>query len=133
MVEQRSSPRRRYLVCVIWILSVTAAVLLIGYLPTRSLGGREAVKAMFAGCSVSLVASVLGGLPIALAPEGGKSGLQAILASTALRFLVVLVLALAAALSGAFEPVPLLTWMGLSYVACLVVDTRFAVAAAREV
>ncbi len=118
-----------YLRFLAWAVGVTAAVALIGWLPTRRLGGDGAALSMLAGCAVSVVASALGGVPVALArgaPEPARQ--RALLMGMALRFGVVALLAVAAALSGLFERGPLLIWVAISYAVQLVVDTRYALA-----
>jgi len=109
-------------------VGVTAVMLAIGYFPTRRLGGTDAVVAMLAACGISMVASVIGALPIAAAARApGGQVVQAVLLSTGVRLMVVLVLALSVALSGWFERTPLLVWVGISYLFLLVTDTIYAV------
>ena len=118
-----------YLRFLMWAVGVTAVAVLLGWLPTRRLGGEEAIPAMLAGCAVSLLASALGGVPIALARGTAEAArMKALLMAMALRFGAVVVLALAAVLSGLFHRVPLLLWVALSYAAQLVVETRYALA-----
>ena len=107
---------------------VTAAMVAIGYVPTKRVGGSEAVPAMLAGCAISLFGSLTGAVPIAVAWRGGgRNVLKTVLLAMVLRFLVVLVLALSAALSGWFDRAPLLVWVAISYVLLLSVDTAYAV------
>jgi hypothetical protein len=120
-----------YLRFLMWAVGVTAVTVLAGWLPTRRLGGEEAIPAMLAGCAVSLLASALGGVPIALARRSSAAPaarMQALLMSMALRFGAVVVLALAAVLSGLFHTAPLLLWVAIGYAAQLVVETRYALA-----
>jgi hypothetical protein len=121
-----SRPRTaEYLRFLAWTLGLAAIIALLGYLPTKRWGGEGAVRAMLAGCGVTVVASALGGVPVMLF-SGAAAGTTGALAGMALRFGAALVLTLAAALSGEFERGPLLVWVGLSYMVLLVVDTRFA-------
>ena len=107
---------------------VTTVMIGIGYFPTKRWGGSEAVAAMLAGCAISLAASVVGSFPIIAACRGPAVLLaQAALLSTALRLMVVLVLALSAALSDWFDRVPLLVWVAISYLFLLIADTVYAV------
>ncbi len=116
-----------YLRFLLWAVGVTVAAALVGWLPTRRLGGEEAISAMLAGCAVSLLASALGGVPIALSRGAGQTNrMQALLMAMAVRFAVVVVLALAAVLSGLFHRAPLLIWVAISYAVQLVVETRYA-------
>lgn len=128
MTEARS-PAAGYLRFLVWATVVTAAVALVGYLPTLRLGGEGAIPAMIAGCVVGLLASLAGGLPVALgrAAPSPRAAYPTMMAAMAVRFGAVLVLALAAALSGLFERDPLLIWVAITYLALLVVDTWYAV------
>ena len=83
---------------------------------------------MLAGCGIGVLASALGGAPVALARRGSPGArMPAALASMALRSPGGPALSgLAVALSGWFERGPLLIWMAIRYVAQLVVDTRYA-------
>ena len=114
----------------VFALSAVVMVLVaaVGYLPTKRMGGSSAVPAMLAGCLVSLAASVIGSIPLVVGLHGpARNRANAILLSTALRLAVVLVLALAVALSGWFDRTPLLIWLAISYVLLLLVDTVYAV------
>ncbi len=106
--------------------AIVVAVLLlaIGYFPTKRLAGTEAVPAMVAGCVISMLSSIVGALPLRNSSRGPVSRVpQAVLLSTALRFLVVLILALSVALSGWFVRAPLLVWVAISYMVFLTTDT----------
>ncbi len=105
----------------------------VGYFPTMRLGGSSAVTAMLVGCLISLIASVAGAVPVARASCGPVQNLpQVALLSTTLRFLVVLMLALAAALSGWFDTAPLLVWVAISYLVLLAADTVYVVRLSSE-
>ena len=111
-----------------WVVGVGVALALLGYAPTRHLGGEGALPAMFAGCVIGVVASAVGALPVFNARSSGRTGLplQGMMAALALRFVTALVLGLALGLSGWFETRPLLIWIALGYVAQLALDTRYA-------
>jgi hypothetical protein len=117
-----------YLRFVAWVLGVAALTAAVGYLPTRRLGGPDAVPALVAGCVVGVLASLVGGLPVLFARRDPTPAerLNRMLFGLALRFGVAAGLGLAAALSGWFARDPLLLWVGISYLALLPVDTRFA-------
>lgn len=120
-----------YLRFLMWAVGVTVAAALLGWLPTRRLGGEEAIPAMLAGCAVSLLASALGGVPIALARGAGSTPqgrMQSLLMAMGVRFAAVVALALAAVLSGLFHTAPLLLWVAIGYAVQLVVETRYALA-----
>jgi len=127
------TPAAEYLRFLAWALAAVVLAAALGFVPTRRLGGEEALAAMIAGCVVGWAASALGGIPVLLARgHGGKTvtpagRLQAMLASMGLRFGVVLALGAAAAFSGWFGLKPLLLWIAISYLALLAVDTWYAV------
>lgn len=123
-----------YLRFLAWVVAVAAVAALLGYLPTRRLGGEAALPALFAGCVIGIAASALGGVPIALAQ--GKTPaerLPLVLGAMVLRLLAAVVLGAAALLTGRFARSPLLLWIVISYVALLVVDTRYALSAGKNV
>lgn len=126
MTEARS-PAAGYLRFLVWATVVTAAVALVGTLPTLRLGGEGAIPAMIAGCVVGLLASLAGGVPVALGRASPRAAYPTMMAAMAVRFVAALVLGLAVALSGAFVVRPLLVWIAIVYVALLVVDTWYAV------
>jgi hypothetical protein len=122
--RSRLSGYLRFLVCAVTVAALLAA---LGYVPTRRLGGAEAVPAMLAGCLIGVLAALAGALPVVFGRGANTPAarLQAILLAMAVRFGAILVLGLAAALSGWFERRPLLIWIAISYLGLLVLDTRF--------
>lgn len=131
MTPGRQSAAGRFVRLLGLLVGAVAVLALLGYVPTRELGGEGAVGAMLAACAVSLVASIAGALPIALAEAGGGAGARETLLSMGARFAVAVVLALGLALSGRVERAPFLLWVGISYVALLIVDLRYVVTAGR--
>ena len=121
-------PAAAYLRFVAWLLGVAALAAAVGYLPTRRLGGPDAVPAMIAGCAVGVLSSLVGGLPVLLARSDPTPAerLNRMLFGLALRFGVAIALGMAAALSGGFARYPLLLWVAISYLVLRPVDTRFA-------
>jgi hypothetical protein len=113
-----------------WVVGAGVALALLGYAPTRRLGGEGALPAMVAGCVIGAVASAVGALALLRARGARKSGsavpLNGMLSSMALRFATTLVLGLSLGLSGWFETRPLLIWIALGYVAQLALDARYA-------
>ena len=107
----------------------TACVLaLLGYVPTVRASGTGVIDAMFVGIGISLLASLIGAVPVGLAAARAPQKItQAVLASTALRFLAVLALAAPLLLTAWFDRLVMGVWVGISYLAMLVVDTVFAV------
>ncbi len=105
----------------------------VGYVPTKRLAGSDGTLAMAVGCIISLFASVMGAVPVVLArrhvgtdSQAAGRRVTAVMMSMAVRFLVVLILGVAAALSGLFVTAPLLVWLAISYLALLAADTVFA-------
>ncbi len=123
------SPAAEYGRFLLWAVMIGVALVLLGYAPTRRLGGEDAIPAMIAGCAIGVLASAVGALPVALSRRSGSrmAPLQGMLVSMALRFATVLALGLSAGLSGWFETRPLLLWIGLGYMAQLAVDVRYVV------
>lgn len=117
---------RRYLLFLGALAGLTVVLVAAGYLPTRGAGGEAALAAMLLACGISLVGSAAGGVPIALAREGGLEGLKRFVASMVLRLL--LVAALAGLAVWLLDPLrkPFLLWLGMSYLVLLVADTGFA-------
>jgi hypothetical protein len=110
-----------------WVVGVGVALALLGYAPTRRLGGEGALPAMVAGCVIGAVASAVSALAFLGSRRAGSAGpLQGMLTAMALRLATVVVLGLSLGLSGWFEPRPLLIWIALGYVAQLALDTRYA-------
>lgn len=109
---------------------VLCTVALLGYYPTLRLGGGAAVRAMFAGCGVALVASAIGTIPICtgtLAELNHATAINRVLLSTALRMLVALAVTVSVALSGWFPKAPLLVWIAIAYLFTLLADTVYLV------
>jgi hypothetical protein len=110
-----------------WVVGVGVALALLGYAPTRRLGGEGALPAMVAGCVIGAVASAVGALTVLSARRSGSAlPLQGMLAGLALRFATTMILGLSVGLSGWFETRPLLIWIALGYVAQLALDARYA-------
>ena len=114
-------------------LLVVAVVACLGYWPTIRIAGVETVWSMLVGCGVSWIAGCVGAIPLARAmSRRSPQPAFAVLASTALRFVTVLLLIVPLALSGWFEPTPLVLWVAVSYVVLLMLDTAFTVRAVKR-
>lgn len=123
------SPAAEYGRFLAWSAAVGLALVLLGYAPTRRLGGEGAPAAMLAGCAVGVIASAVGGLPVYFARRSGRSSrapLEPALFAMAARLAAVVALGLSVGLSGWFESRPLLIWIALGYVAQLALETRYA-------
>ena len=109
-------------------VAIVAGLGAIGWLPTRRLAGAEALTAMAAGCGISLLSAALaGGLLIAVPAATPEARMQRGFLAMVVRLAVVVVLGLAAALSGELARQPLLFWIGTAYVALLPLEVRLAI------
>ena len=109
------------------LVGVLAGLVVLGYLPTVRLAGVEGLKGMWVGVSISLIGSVIGSIPLVWAGhKGAENATAAILGSMVIRFGLVLALTLLVVLTGAVAKAPLLIWVATSYLAALVVDSRYA-------
>lgn len=109
-------------------IGTAAAIVLLGYYPTLRLAGPDTIGAMITGITISMVAGLVGAVPIGLAARGDPTKVpNAILMATAIRFGVVLALTASVIFSNAFDRNVLGLWVGISYLAMLVVDTSYAV------
>ncbi|HET9209490.1 MAG TPA: hypothetical protein VFR03_03795 [Thermoanaerobaculia bacterium] len=117
-----------YLRFLVWAVAIGVAAALLGYVPTRRLGGDGALPAMAAGIAIAAIASAVGAVPILLARRSGAapSPVQGLL-STAVRLAALIVLGVSVALSGVFAARPLIVWIALGYAAQIALDVRYAV------
>ena len=130
---ERSSSSRSYLRFVLLMTVVVAGLLALGWLPTRNLGGSEAISGMLLGCGLSWLAAVVGGLPqVAFGQREPRDRGIAALSSLAIRMGLTLMGALVVVLSGLAAPQAFLLWVGISYLSLLVVDVLFVLASNRE-
>ena len=120
-----ADPYARFLVLVIG-----AALLLVGlgYVPTRRLAGREAIPAMAVGCAISVVAAALAGWLIVATPAATpEARMQRAFLAMTVRLAIVVLLALAAVLSGVLARMPLLFWIATTYVVLLPLEVNLAI------
>jgi hypothetical protein len=118
---------RSYIRLLLASTGVAVMVALLGYYPTVRLAGPAAIGSMLVGIGASLAAGCLGSLPIAFVDRSDPHNLvTAILLATGLRFLLVLAIAASLLLGGGYDRAVLGLWVGLSYLAMLVVDAIFA-------
>jgi hypothetical protein len=122
------SPAAEYLRFLALVVAVAAVLALLGFAPTRRIGGEEALPAMLAGILIGAVASAIGGLPVLMGRRSGNPAapLQGMLGGMGARLAAVVALGLSAGLSGWFEARPLLIWIALGYVAQLPLEVRYA-------
>ena len=128
MTEPRS-PAAEYLRFLIWAVAAAALVAALSWVPTRRLAGEDGVPAMLVGCALALLASIVGGIPVARSRRAPTPAARfpALMGAMGLRFGVLLVLGASVALSGWFDREPLLLGAAVSYLALLAVDTWYAV------
>ena len=109
-------------------VAIVAALCAIGWLPTRRLAGATGVVAMAAGCGISLLSAALaGGLLVVVGAETPEARMQRGFLAMVVRLAVVVVLGMAAALSGELARQPLLFWIGTAYVALLPLEVKLAI------
>ena len=123
-----TSKGSRYLRFLGLAVAIVVALCALGWLPTRRLAGPGAVVAMLAGSAISLLSAALaGGLLIAVGADTPEARMQRGFLAMVVRLAVVVVLGLAAALSGELERQPLLFWIGTAYVALLPLEVKLAI------
>ena len=128
MTPARKSFIRLYFRYVLAASSSTLIIVILGYVPTVRIAGSDAVAAMLAGCGASWLASCLAVAPLAaVRVQEQRQVAPAVLLSTGIRFIAVLVLVVPLTLSGWFEQTVLVVWVGISYLLLLLIDTAFAV------
>jgi hypothetical protein len=110
-------------------LALVALLMAVGLVPTRRLGGTEAVTSMAVGCAISFLSAVLAAwLLTAVRADSPAARMQRAFLAMVARLAVVVVLGLAAALSGEFARMPLLLWLATSYVVLLPLEVMLAIA-----
>lgn len=112
-------------------LAITAvvALLAVGFLPTRRLGGEMAIPAMVAGCLISLAAAALAAwLLVAMRASTPTARMQRASLAMTVRLVVVAVVGGAVVFGGGLARTPLLFWLATSYVVLLPLEVRLAVA-----
>jgi hypothetical protein len=120
---------RRYARFLGLAVALVAALCAVGYLPTRRVAGEDALASMFAGCGISFVAAALAGwLLTAVGAATPEARMQRGFLAMIVRLAVVIVLGVAAALSGEFARTPLLFWMATAYVILLPLEVKLAIA-----
>jgi len=120
---------RRYARFLGWSALAVAALLVLGYLPTRRWGGERAVLAMTVGCAIGWVSAAVGGLPLRGARRTPQERLQGMMFGMALRVAAAAGLALATLAAFGVDRRALLLWLALSYCALLALEVKFALAA----
>lgn len=108
---------------------IIGLLLVLGFALTRRFGGPHAVPAMVLGLLISLLAALVGTLPIFLA-RGRKAAdtVPALLAGMVARLLTALMLLLIVGVNAKLAPLmnTLVVWLVISHAALLVAEIRFA-------
>lgn len=103
-----------------WLLTAAA-----GYYPTRSLGGRNGLEAMFAAQALVVAIVYVTLLPAMRKMVGASPAekLRVALKAGTIRLLVTLPVIAAVAWRGVFEPAAFLIWVAITYVVLIQVET----------
>ena len=118
----------RYARFLLWAIATVAIAVVIGVLPTRRLGGEAAIPAMAAGCLISFVSAALAGwLLVMFDASTPTARMQRAFLAMVVRLAVVIVLGMAAALSGEIARSPLLLWLAITYLALLPLEVKLAI------
>jgi uncharacterized membrane protein required for colicin V production len=107
-------------------LTVLTALVLsaVGYFPTRNLAGAAGVVAMLVGVAIALLSSLAGLAPALLSLRGSALDRhKGLMTGMGIRFLTVLAMTVAAALSGFLNQKVVVVWVAISYMTLLMVDT----------
>jgi hypothetical protein len=108
--------------------AIVVALLVIGIVPTRRLGGEAALTAMIGGCVIGLIsAAMAGGLLVAVDGASPEARMQRAFLAMVVRLAVVVVLGAAAVLSGTLERQPMLIWVAIAYLALLPLEVMLAI------
>jgi hypothetical protein len=120
-------PVRSYLRFVLFLCLVAVGTLGLGFIPTRALGGADALHGMVIGCGLSFIGSLAGGIPLAVgAGRPPQARGPYLLASMAIRMVLVLGGALVVLLTIEVARPALLLWVAISYLAFLAIDVGYA-------
>jgi hypothetical protein len=110
-----------------WAAATVVALLLLGYLPTRRLGGERALVAMAVGCGIGWLSAALGGWPLLRAARRTPNErLQGMLLAMGVRAVVAMGLAALAIAASDLDRRSLLLWLAIAYGALLALEVRFS-------
>ena len=123
-----SAGSRGYSRFLVLAVAIVLGLSSVGLLPTRRLAGAGGTRAMVVGCAISLLSAALAGwLLIVVGAETPEARMRRGFLAMIVRLAVVVVLGIAAVLSGEFARTPLLFWMATAYVALLPLEVRLAI------
>lgn len=132
MSQQDATTRTSFAVFVGVAVAVTALLVLAGWAPTRRLAGDGGPPAMVVACGISLLASLGAGLYLSRIPPTGAVAVSGPLLAMGLRLAVVAALGALVGLVTGLPGTALLSWLAISYLALLAVDTWYALSVVRH-
>jgi Ca2+/H+ antiporter len=107
--------------------AVTAALCVLGFLPTRRFAGDAGVPGMLVGCAIGFLSAAFAGFLIVSVPgDSPEAKMKRSFMAMAARLAAVIVLGAAAVLSGMFPTAPVLLWMAIAYMALLPLEVKLA-------
>ena len=108
-------------------VAVIAALCVVGIVPTRRLAGDEGLQGMFAGCAIGFISAASAGLMlVTVTGDSPEAKLKRSFLAMVARLAAVVVLGVAAVLTGMFAISPLLLWIAITYMALLPLEVRLA-------
>lgn len=126
MQARQTSPGAELVRFLAELVLVSAALGLVGFLPTRRIAGGEGVRAMMLAIGVTALASAVGALPVFFARRAGRPTAQPVFSSMLVRLALVAVLAVLVGISRTGPLKPFLVWLVIGYLVLLLVDTLYA-------
>lgn len=119
---------RSYARFVLLLILLAGLLGIPGLMVTRRLGGEEAVVGMVAGGGLSLLAAILGGLPLLAGRWSPREAGTFVLSALAIRMGVTLLGVLAILLGTQIPRSAFLLWVAAGYLVFLTADIVFVVA-----
>lgn len=123
-----ASRYRSYLLLLLVLFGLAAALLIPGVAISRKLGGAGAVVGLFWACGLCFFAAALGGLPLIVKIRSPQETGTLTLGSSAIRMGITLFGALAIALATEVSRTPFLLWLVVCYLVFLIADVGFLLA-----
>lgn len=127
-VDVSPAERKDYALFLSLLLGTAVLLMVAGYLPTHRMGGDAAIAAMFVGCGISFVASLVGAaLVLSARDRRGPDVVPVAMGAMATRMGVALVLGIAVSVSGLVPSKPLLLWVVAAHAGFLIPDTHLSI------
>ncbi len=126
--------RRSFIKLVLISVGCAGALGAVGYWPSLYFGGQTWVVGMGFGIAVSLLASVIGTIPVCymIASDAQKAPVAALLGNC-IRMLLVMLIVAPIALSRKLDNTAFVFWVAISYIVLLVVDTMAPVSMLKSI